>query len=538
HPMSAVTDSNGNVIIAYRDYADSLTDEIDNYYYQIYEGYDQYYGFAAIDDSRDFFFNGSLNKNLKKIILTGDENFVKANNAFQTDSIIPADIGDIVIGICSHYKFEYYPTGITTQIKNNEFGWNSYKYLTIRDDNYTTVAEFKNHLKELYNNGNPVIIYYLLDEPQTYELKYERLKLHKGYNFITLNDDLYPSMEIEYLTDSKFNSAFLSSSELSILSNMIRASVEGDIKGLQEHVQALFELCVKETDTGKLVSMINAAADIMTITVKKFQVSSDYISISSNDKDVITIPITTEYDYTQADIDKAYDYVRGKGTLTAAEITKYDLTKDGKVTLIDVSYMYSLVKKGISKSKPGYFKIISDGLRSRVVIENGNGEVITSLNLSGVITPQLTISGENSDLNLYSYSRDIIRTALTSDLKLTSTDITNIPLNKVVLKTGDTFSIKNNALLVNENVQIIEVNAQIYFYTGTAGRKNIHIYKNDELYDTRNYIVAGNYEHITIGPIPIDVAADDIISLRIQGAANDIIKAYNHGTWLYAKVIG
>lgn len=539
HPMTAMSNANGIVVIAYRDYNNQLIDEANNYYFNIYEGYDLYHEFAALSNTKDIFKNGPLTKEVKKFILTGDETFVKNNLAFQTNGVIPADIGKITAGICSHYNFGYYATSITTQIKNNEFGWNSTKYLTIRDDKYSTVTEFKNHLKELYNAGTPVVIYYFLEESQTYELEYERLQLHKGYNYITLNDDLYPLMEIEYLTDSKFNSAFLASSEFEILSNMIRASVEGDIKGLNEHVQALFELCVKETDTNKLVSMINAAADIMTIAVKKFQVTSDYINISSNEKDVITIPIIAEYDFTQADVDKAYAYVRGKGTLTAAEITKYDLTKDGKVNIADVSWMYSLVRKGISKSNPGYFKIISDGVHSRLVIENGKGDVISSLNMMGTTTQQLTISGENHDLTLNSRSRDLIKTVLTSDLKLTSTNVTVIPLNKNVLIIGDAFSIKNNALLINKDISvIIEVTAQVYFYTGTAGEKILYVYKNDELYCTRNFRVSGNYEHISIGPIPIDVSGEDVISLRIKGAADDIIKAYNHGTWLYAKVIG
>lgn len=125
---------------------------------------------AKIGDYTDRIFkdNGKWYKqtNVPKINIPST-NWYKVNNAFQTtNTITPSDMGDVSVGAYSTiYKFAYYATGITSEIKNNEFGWNANKYLTIRDDRFATKEEFMTFL-----SNNNVPLYYPTSTPTYTEI--------------------------------------------------------------------------------------------------------------------------------------------------------------------------------------------------------------------------------------------------------------------------------------------------------------------------------------------------------------------------------
>ena len=98
-------------------------------------------------------------------------------------------------------------------------------YLNIYDDNKNIIGYYEIDEGDKFDNG----ILTKSDGTQI-ELPYEKLKLFKGYNYITVKDDLYPNMNIKYLTDSKFNADYATKSEFNMKSNEILSEVNGKFK--------------------------------------------------------------------------------------------------------------------------------------------------------------------------------------------------------------------------------------------------------------------------------------------------------------------
>ena len=147
-----------------------------------------------------------------KLVLTGNENFVQAQNAnklnyFYLSSNLVKIKGKI----------------ISNMLKNIESGiiWNKTSYddivssasnsktinIMLSDTTITTLQQFKEKLKELYNAGTPIIIYYELAEPIDLELTSEqkalrnqKLYTYKNITNISLSDEL-ASIDVTYKKD-------------------------------------------------------------------------------------------------------------------------------------------------------------------------------------------------------------------------------------------------------------------------------------------------------------------------------------------------
>lgn len=136
-----------------------------------------------------------MEKQIGKVVVNGEssEGWTKLNNCFQTSGELPSDIkaiGSTLNALSNHFKYEYWASGITSNMTNNCFGWNSAKKLTMRYDTCSTANDFKTWLQ-----SNNVIIYYQLATSTTTEITETTLisqleaiynaKLNSGTNEIT-----------------------------------------------------------------------------------------------------------------------------------------------------------------------------------------------------------------------------------------------------------------------------------------------------------------------------------------------------------------
>lgn len=150
--------------------------------------------------------NWYLKKEIGKTTIIPNNNWLLANNCFQSPTKYPENIGDIQTGAkCNQYEFKYYASGITTNLQNNQFGWNSTKLLTIKDTRYSTVSDFVTAM----TNEKPTL-YYILATP-TYEtitdttLLSQLEALKKSYKNITnisqVNNDLPFELDVTALSN-------------------------------------------------------------------------------------------------------------------------------------------------------------------------------------------------------------------------------------------------------------------------------------------------------------------------------------------------
>lgn len=112
-------------------------------------------------------------REIKKLILNGTEEWSKASttllNAFRI--ILNGYLREAVnVLVCTHYK-GIAPIGDVTMLNNFDTALlltaSGNNYFYIRDDNYTTVEDFKTYLAAQYAAGTPVTVWYILATPET-----------------------------------------------------------------------------------------------------------------------------------------------------------------------------------------------------------------------------------------------------------------------------------------------------------------------------------------------------------------------------------
>ena len=125
---------------------------------------------CKIGDYQDYIYPANntwyIHKDIVKGLLNGTETWNKVNNAFQTVVGTTQNKGPVYLNAFSNYFIhKYYQTGITTNMKNGEFGWNSGKILTMRNDSCSNANDFKTWL-----SNNNVSLYYVAETPTDTEI--------------------------------------------------------------------------------------------------------------------------------------------------------------------------------------------------------------------------------------------------------------------------------------------------------------------------------------------------------------------------------
>ena len=169
---------------------------------------------CKIGNYKDYLFkrNGKwyVHKIIKKILLNGSENWTKSGISFQA-SRATSDIGYKDLSFSSIYKFNSTHTGASIAFNNYEFGYNTTGVLTIRDDRFTIVDDFKTWL-----SNNNVTLYYVLATPTEEEITNTtlieqleaiyRAKSVKDKTYITqTNDELPFILDVEAIKEYEVN---------------------------------------------------------------------------------------------------------------------------------------------------------------------------------------------------------------------------------------------------------------------------------------------------------------------------------------------
>lgn len=168
--------------------------------YDTLENISAYYELSSIDHIKDRLIiqnnKAVINQNIEKIVLTGNENWKMGNpnNRYYIDIINQCDLN--YNPISTHFdctdQIDYKKCLLLQNADNNLLRVNIYN-----DDYVSDVSNFKLWLKEQYDNGIPVTIYYVLKEPYNISLKGTyNIDLLDGINNITTNDLLQPNMKL------------------------------------------------------------------------------------------------------------------------------------------------------------------------------------------------------------------------------------------------------------------------------------------------------------------------------------------------------
>lgn len=132
---------------------------------------------AKIGDVEDYVDNkGILHKYIRKVVLTGTEEWNLSSNRFYTNV---SDVSDgISLAKCTHYNevpsWEEHVSKDMNFIIYKDTSW-EFGRISIKNSNFTAVSDFQSWLAEQYANGTPVIIYYVLATPYEIDLDYNNI---------------------------------------------------------------------------------------------------------------------------------------------------------------------------------------------------------------------------------------------------------------------------------------------------------------------------------------------------------------------------
>ena len=244
---------------------------------------------CKIGDYQDYIYKSSdkwyKHSEIEKKVLNGSETWTKTNLAFQTVAETTPNMGSVYLDSYSNkYIHHYYATGITTNIQNYEYGWNSGKNLTIRDDRYSTANDFKTAL-----TTEKPIIYYVLATPTETEITDETLinqlealasaTTYLGQtNIITSGSDLAPLLDVT--TYAVENPSFTITNSGNIYSKpIITIYGLGVIALYLNGIQAL-SLNMGETTSQITIDVANMEAYNQSGTLMNRSVTGNYNNLS------------------------------------------------------------------------------------------------------------------------------------------------------------------------------------------------------------------------------------------------------------------
>ena len=153
-----------------------------------------------IGDYADYvdFQRGVVVRRIKKLVLTGDENFIRVTNGTFYEPNIVNDYMHVNINICvsTHYISQKNASG-TSQVNNNNVAFHTetmYNRVYIKDTRFETSNDFTSFLSAQYEAGTPVTIWYVLAEPEEEPLEnLSPIQTIKGTNILTADTTVQPS---------------------------------------------------------------------------------------------------------------------------------------------------------------------------------------------------------------------------------------------------------------------------------------------------------------------------------------------------------
>jgi hypothetical protein len=127
--------------------------------------------------------NGTVTRNIKKLVLDGTENWRDQYNGFTLSVTKKAGYRTIM---CTHY-------GETAGSTDKSIYSASTNVIIIFDSSFTSLADFKAYLTTQYANGNPVTVYYVLATPEVEQITPPTITPSIESNTISVDTTLQPS---------------------------------------------------------------------------------------------------------------------------------------------------------------------------------------------------------------------------------------------------------------------------------------------------------------------------------------------------------
>ncbi len=234
---------------------------------------------CSIDDVKDELdiVTGNLVKKIAKITLTGQENwkYSLASNGVNR-FILDLDNSKANTMIVSNYFLGSFN-------KNNYNKYNQ-AYIGSKGEllvcyDATTTNDFKSFLRQKFDEGNPVVIYYMLAEEKHIILDNVRISLYKSINHIELMEDIQTETHIRYLKNTAFSEAFYTKSEAQAEFEIVNNSITNKVSEVNTSItNGLLETNERFNDyalTENVTQQINSVENKITSSEQKITIINE-----------------------------------------------------------------------------------------------------------------------------------------------------------------------------------------------------------------------------------------------------------------------
>ena len=304
---------------------------------------------------------------------------------------------------------------------------------------------------------------------------------------------------------------------------------------MQSQIQITDEGISSKVSKAELISEINQSAEKISMTSNRIEIDSEYFKLTEDGKITSTggtiggynigdrqlyAEVFAPADFTQTDINKLYDYIKGRGSLTDEEKELYDLNHDGELDIGDVALMYNYVTAGVTtKNTKKIIMQTSTGYLhgNAYIIEDGFGNVKVMIGLrQSIFNEPLLLRIDNKDVELNNLVQ--YKTEASPNENPISVWIDGKYIYRKVIQTG---AISSNDVSVPHNIDrlgtVINIrgmakasNGNYYTLPRTATG---NVTSQIELYATSTNVVvhAGSNANFTDSFVIIEYTKEDII---------------------------
>lgn len=139
--------------------------------------------------------DGTVTRNIKKLVFDGTEGWTSASNVWYLASIDDYLKVAEITSVCSHYPTQA-NVGGTGDVTDGKmcFGTNaSLMRLFIKDTTITKLTDWRYYLSHQYSDGTPVTVWYVVKTPNSEQVTTPELTTNNGTNTLEIGTTLQPS---------------------------------------------------------------------------------------------------------------------------------------------------------------------------------------------------------------------------------------------------------------------------------------------------------------------------------------------------------
>lgn len=282
----------------------------------------------------------------------------------------------------------------------------------IKDNLIMLYDDREDYIDEIFNQLNG-LEYYVNDFKSTGITYLDWLDFYnvtigdKTYKCLMLNDEIKISQGLEeniYTeepeeTTTDYKTSSKTDKEVSFIVDKQNGKINA--KASKDEVEASLELKIDKNDNDRIVSMINASAEVVNITANRFKLDSTYSKISENgeaefesgtiagfnmNRNGLSKDFNGIYDYSLLDAYVAFTYILQIIQLNDSVFNTYDVSNDGQIRINDVTIIQAIARgeRVNTKTVSGTLKINSNNPKYNLQIVDSYNRNVCSLGMGGI----------------------------------------------------------------------------------------------------------------------------------------------------------